>query len=123
MSNQIVIQVLLIVGLLALMAVLFVQKPGARPVAIRRLTYLLLLVAGIAAVIDPSWLTRLARLVGVGRGTDLLLYGFVMVFISHSIASKRRHAEADRRFTLLARSIAISNAEPADAAGRRLTGE
>lgn len=123
MPEQIVIQVLLILGILGLMTILLWQRPGARPLAIRRITYLVLLIAAIAAVIFPGWLSWLAQLVGVGRGADLLLYGLVLVFISHSISSKARHAATDRRLTALARAIAIQNAEPAEAAGRRLGGE
>ncbi len=120
MGDQVVIKVLLVVALVMLMGILLVPRKGARPLAIRRLTYLLLLVAAIAAVIFPSWLTWLAALVGVGRGTDLLLYGLVVVFISHAMASKSRNAESDQRFTALARRIAIDDAEPAAEAGQRL---
>lgn len=122
MGDQIVIKVVLIVVLIGLAAILLVQRPGARPLAIRRLTSLVLLFVAIAAVIFPQWLTSLAELVGVGRGTDLLLYGFVLVFISHSISSKSNHAAINRRLTSLARKIAISSAEPAEEAGRRLAG-
>lgn len=121
MGTQLVIKVLLIAIFVGLVAVLVVQRPGARPLAIRRLTYLALLIAAITAVIFPNWLTWIAELVGVGRGTDLLLYGTVVVFISHSLASKSQHVGADQRTTLLAREIAIMQAEPADVAGRRLS--
>lgn len=120
MSDQIVIKILLVIGLIGLMAILLVPRKGARPLAIRRLTYLLLLFAAIAAVVFPSWLTWLAELVGVGRGTDLLLYGLVLVFISHLMASKSQHAASNQRFTALARTIAISAVEPAAEAGQRL---
>ncbi|MDN5557818.1 MAG: DUF2304 domain-containing protein [Ruaniaceae bacterium] len=120
MGDQIIVKVLLLVVLIGLMAVLLIPRKGPRPLAIRRLTYLMLLFAGIAAVISPGWLSWLAGLVGVGRGTDLLLYAFVVVFISHSIASKSRHAASDQRFTDLARVVAIQGAEPAEDAGRRL---
>ncbi|MGI5952278.1 MAG: DUF2304 domain-containing protein [Brooklawnia sp.] len=123
MGSQLLIQILLITGLIILMVILLVQRPGARPLAIRRLTYGVLLLAAILAVIFPEWLTRLARLVGVGRGSDLLLYGMVLIFISHSLASKSRHAENDQRLTRLARHVAIQEAEPADEAGRRLAGQ
>lgn len=121
MGDHFVIQVLLIVALVLLMVGLLNQRPGARPLAIRRLSYGLMLIAAIAAVIFPEWLGWIAGLVGVGRGTDLLLYGFVLVFISHSMASKSKHAAEDQRFTMLARKVAISNAEPADQAGKRLS--
>lgn len=123
MGDQIVIKVLLIMGLLALMGVLFIQRPGARPLAIRRLTYYAMLVGAVGAVLFPGYLSQLAALVGVGRGTDLLLYGLVLVFISHTIASKSRHAVSDQRFTALARRFAIAEAEPAAAAGLRLAAQ
>lgn len=121
MVSQLVIKILLSVVLLAMLVVLLGRRSGARHLAIRRLTYLVLLVAAIFSVIFPSWLTWLAGIVGVGRGTDLLLYGLVVVFISHSMASKSRHAVSDRRVTELARCIAIDKAEPAEEAGRRLS--
>lgn len=120
--NHAIIQVLLVTALLGIMAVLLIHRPGARPLAIRRLTYFLMLTAAIAAVIFPNWLTWLANLVGVGRGTDLLLYGLVLVFISHSISSKQRHAEENRRITAVVRELAITQAEPAAKAGERLLG-
>ena len=120
MGDQIVIKVVLVIALIVLMGILLVPRKGARPLAIRRLTYLLLLIAAIAAVVFPGSLTWLASLVGVGRGTDLLLYGLVVVFISHSMASKSENAASDQRFTALARRIAIDDAESAAEAGQRL---
>lgn len=123
MSGQIVIQVVLIGALLFLMFALFNTRSGARPLAIRRLAYLVLLLAAIFAVLFPSVVTRLASLVGVGRGTDLVVYILVLMLISHLISSKSSAAKQSQRFTALARCIAISEAEPADEAGRRLCQE
>lgn len=120
MGDQFIAKAILVVVLVGLMAVLVVPRRGARPLAIRRLTYVALLAAAVAAVVYPAWLTWVAETVGVGRGADLLLYGLILVFISHSIASKSRHAADDRRFTELARAVAIERAEPAEQAGERL---
>ena len=49
----------------------------------RRLLILAFAAFAIAAVAFPSLLTRIAGLVGVGRGTDLLLYATVMVLLGH----------------------------------------
>lgn len=122
-GDQILIKLVLIAGLVMLMFVLLVQRPNARSLAMRRLTYLVLLIAAIAAVIFPSWLTAIANILGVGRGADLLLYGLVLVFISHSISSKSRHALHDRKYTKLARAMALQNAEPAADAGARIEAE
>lgn len=120
MSDPIVIKVLLI-SLFALMGIaLFFPRTGARPLAIKRLTLALMLVAGVFAVAFPEWTTRIANLLGVGRGVDLIVYGLVVVFIYHSIASKRRFAQIDERATDLARRLAIAEAEPAADVGARL---
>ena len=38
------------------------------------------LAAGIA-IIEPELMTRLAKIVGIGRGADLVLYFFVIIFM------------------------------------------
>ncbi|MDK7733868.1 DUF2304 domain-containing protein [Propionimicrobium lymphophilum] len=123
MGSQIVIQIVLIAALVFLMFALFNTRAGARPQAIRRLSYLLLLVVAIFAVIFPGTVSWLASLVGVGRGTDLVVYILVLMLISHLISSRSSSAKQNQRFTELARYIAINEAEPAEEAGRRLSGK
>ncbi len=85
---------------------------------------MLLLLAGIVLVVFPDWLTAIANLLGIGRGTDLLLYALAVVFVGHLIASKQNQVERNRKFTELAREIAISEATPAGGeAGSRLVAE
>jgi hypothetical protein len=55
----------------------------------------------------------------VGRGTDLLLYGLIVVFIGNSILMQRRHRMIERQITDLARALAISQAPPEEAAEHR----
>lgn len=79
--------------------------------AFRRLFLLIFAAAGVLAVAFPGTLSRLARLVGVGRGTDLLLYVLVVVFIGSLAMHSRRAAELARMITLTTRRVAILEAE------------
>ena len=71
---------------------------------------LLLVAVVVLAVIFPSAVTAVARVVGVGRGTDLLLYGLIVVFVGNSILQQRRHRHTEREITELARQLAILQA-------------
>ena len=110
MGSQLIIQIVLIAALLLIAAVLLLPRKGARSLALRRLTTLALLIAGIAAVINPHWLSWLAGFVGIGRGTDLLLYVFIIVFMGHTVTAGMRASLADQQITQLARELAILNA-------------
>jgi len=113
METQFAIKVILIVVLVAFAAFLMLPGKGARHLALRRLSMLLLLVVLVVAVIFPSLVTQLANFVGVGRGTDLLLYGLIVVFIGNSLVQQRRHRKTELEITRLARLFAIENAPDA----------
>jgi len=89
-ESQFWIKVILIASFVALTAILVIPPGGARPLAIRRITVVGLLIAAVAAVIFPEWINDIAQLVGVGRGTDLILYALAVVFVGHTITSKTR---------------------------------
>jgi hypothetical protein len=107
----IIFQIAAVVAVAAI-AFFVLRGGGARHQAVRRLL-LLLFVAGVAvSVFFPQVLTWLARLVGIGRGTDLLLYVLVIVFLGFATTTYRRfrHLEAD--ITELSRRLAILQADP-----------
>ena len=52
-----------------------------------------------------------AQLVGVQRGTDLMLYGLIVAFVFVTISSYLRFREQELRFARLARAVALSNAQ------------
>lgn len=112
MSNQIVIQVLLVAVFAIFAVVLVVPGRGARGLAMRRIALLLAVVAAVIAVIFPSLISDIANLVGVGRGTDLVLYALVVVFIGNSIASSAQNRQLQREVTRLARAVALQDAPP-----------
>jgi hypothetical protein len=111
-QGQLAIKVILIVAFVAFGIFLMLPGRGARHIAIRRLVMLAILALTIVAVIFPSTINSVAHFLGVGRGTDLLLYGLIVVFIGNSILMQRRHRVTERQITDLARALAISQAPP-----------
>ncbi len=111
MPDQIVIKVALIAFFVGFAVILLLPTGGARRSAIRRLTLLTLLALASLAVAFPSILSDLATAAGVGRGTDLLLYGLIIVFLGSSLASAGRARLAERQITELARRIALLEAD------------
>ena len=59
----------------------------------------------------PDDLTALAHVLGVGRGTDLVLYALVVAFTAGMFSMYQRFRVVDRRYTELARTVAIREAE------------
>ncbi len=69
-----------------------------------------LAVVAVAAVADPSLTQDLANLVGVTRGTDLMLYVLVVVFAFTQAGTYFRFKELEMRFARAVRSQAIAEA-------------
>ncbi|MCZ4300512.1 DUF2304 domain-containing protein [Microbacterium oxydans] len=104
------IQILLIAAVIAIGAV-FMRRTGADShLAIRRLMYGAFVLVAIVSILFPQWLTWVANLVGVGRGTDLLLYALVVVFMVFVYTQSRKNAAQQRSLTLLARKLALLQA-------------
>lgn len=105
------IQILLLVAVLGLLF-LFVRSSGAVYVqASKRIALVLFALANIYAVMRPDDLTAIARALGVGRGTDLVLYALVVAFMAGMFSFYQRFRLVDRRYTELARTVAIREAE------------
>ena len=108
------IQVLLIIGVVAIGA-FFMRRTGADShLAIRRLLFGVFVLVAVLSILFPQWLTWVANLVGVGRGTDLLLYALVLMFLVFVYTQSRRNAAQQRRLTLLARKLALIQAAAED---------
>jgi len=117
MSDQIVIQVLLLIGVSVVAVLLTRTTANARHQAIRRILLVGFVVVAAASVVFPDWLSWLARQVGVGRGADLLLYGLVIAFLSYIATSYRRMSDLERRITVLARELALTRSRLEDVDG------
>jgi small membrane protein len=117
-----VIQIVLIVTAMALLAIFIRSSHTVRAQAFKRMGFVLFLVATCYAVLRPNDMTWLANELGVGRGTDLVLYVLVIVFAFFAVNTYLRFRNLERRFTDFARSVALQNAQapvrnlPSDAA-------
>jgi hypothetical protein len=74
--------------------------------------FAILLLVGILATIDPDRVTRIANVVGIQRGADLLLYLLVPATIAGFLAMYVRLRRVRREMTIVVRRLAQIEAEP-----------
>jgi hypothetical protein len=116
----VLIQYLLILSVVVLL-VFFLRHHGtSRAGAAVKIGFALFILFGVLAVLLPDEVSHLAKVVGVGRGTDLVLYALVVAFGFSTINTYLRFKEIELRYARLARAIALSTAEPP---GRQSTAE
>jgi small membrane protein len=87
------------------------SRASLRGQARRKILAALTILGGVVAVIFPGLLQALADMVGVVRGTDLLLYGLALVIIYLVGSTSVRFREQEARLVLLARQVALFQAE------------
>jgi hypothetical protein len=78
--------------------------------ALKRLAFLIFIGLMVVAILRPNWVNSLAHKVGVGRGTDLVLYALTVAFVFVSVNTYFRLKTQESRFTELARVIAVKDA-------------
>ncbi|CAN5616663.1 DUF2304 domain-containing protein [soil metagenome] len=106
-----IIKALLVVALGTAAFLLIRGRPTALNLLLRRAVTLAIILLGVVAVLAPSLVTRLANLVGVGRGTDLVVYVLGVTFLFVTIALYLRLGELHDRMVELARRYALLEAE------------
>lgn len=105
------IQILLLIGAVGLLIVFVRRQHGVRMQASKRIAFAVFLAVNVYAVLRPDDVTAVANAVGVGRGTDLVLYLLVVAFIFVILNFFLRFRHMDARLTQLARAVAIRDAE------------
>ena len=108
---MLLIQILLVIDVAALTLYFLSNRRKARAKAGVKIGFVVFLVIAIFAVLFPDATTWVAQLVGVQRGTDLMLYGLIVAFVFVTISSYLRFREQELRFARLARAVALSNAQ------------
>ncbi len=108
---MIVIQILLLLAALGLVWFFVTNRGNARSSAGVKLLFVAFVVFGVYAMFRPNDLTTVAGWVGVGRGTDLVLYCLVIAFAFTTVATYLRFRELEIRYARLARAGALQNAE------------
>ena len=101
-----VFQILAVV-VIAVAAFFIFRGAGQRHLALRRVFMLVFIAAAAVSLFFPQVLTWLASFFGVGRGTDLLLYFLVLIFVGYVATTYRRFRQFEREITELSRQIAL----------------
>ena len=107
---MLLIQVVLIAALVVIGAVLVRSTADARHQAVRRLLLLALVLLAVTSILVPQVVTRVAEWLGVGRGTDLVLYGTVVALLGFMASSYRRSRALEARLAQLTRQLALDEA-------------
>lgn len=101
------IQYLLIIAV-GCSLIFFLRHHGStRAAAGAKLCFLAFVAFSVYAVLRPDDISALARWLGVGRGTDLLVYGLATGFAFASINTFLRFKELEVRYARLVRVIAL----------------
>ena len=106
-----IIQWLLVPAIFAAVLVSLRSRNSLRGQARRKIVAVLTLVAGVAAVVQPSILQGIADFVGIARGVDLILYGLALVIIYLVGSVSVRFREHESKVVLLSRALALMEAE------------
>ena len=104
------IKPLLILSFVLILVVVFRYRSRVGMRAGARLLAVLLTVAAVVAVADPDIPQAVAEQLGVARGTDLVLYSLVVVFVLTSLGLYFRLRQVDVALQSLARRMALADA-------------
>jgi hypothetical protein len=102
---------LVAIPLLVVMLLVSARNLFQRARFVPSLAWTLLWVAGLVAVINPNETTEIAKLVGIRRGADLLMYSSVLGFGVGFYVVSLRLRQMSREITLLTREVALLEAE------------
>jgi small membrane protein len=128
---QIIVQVALVLAVVIVSLALMRGGSNARHLAIRRIMLVLFACVAALSIFFPELLTRVARMLGIGRGTDLVLYGLIVSFLVFMATTYQRFRHMESTLTKLSRRIALDETpapgkdgplrDKDDQPGRRLT--
>lgn len=115
--KHMIIQVILIT-MISLTLFFSVRKRGSSGFqASEKVHFVSFLVVSVLAVIMPDRLSGIARMVGVGRGADLLLYLLILAFVFVVQNSYLKFKDLEKKITELARQVSLNEAMKADRIG------
>jgi hypothetical protein len=104
------IQPLLIGAVLALLVYLLRSRTNAKAKAWVKVGYVGFVIAAVYAILRPNDTTVLANWLGVARGTDLLEYTLIIVFVFTTMSTYLRFKELELKYARLARAVALEGA-------------
>ena len=107
---MIVVQFILIAAFVFLFVVAIRSRTAHSVSASKKLFFMAFLVVLVVAVLAPGLVTDAANLVGVGRGTDLVLYLLAVAFGFYVVNDYLRGQDSRQQLHRLARRIAVLEA-------------
>ncbi|MFE7560305.1 DUF2304 domain-containing protein [Kitasatospora sp. NPDC057500] len=105
------IQLLLMVGTGALVLAFVRRWDAAHTRAWKRMAFFAFVVANVYAVLRPQDVTWIANKLGVGRGTDLVLYLLVVAMAFMTLNTFMRFRSLEKKLTDLARTVAVNDGQ------------
>jgi small membrane protein len=104
------IQALLIAAVITLLVYLLRSRRSAQARAWVKVGYVVFVIAAVYAILRPDDTTVLANWLGVDRGSDLLGYALIIVFLFTTISTYMRFKDLELRYAQLARAVALEGA-------------
>ncbi|MBM3205008.1 DUF2304 domain-containing protein [Candidatus Uhrbacteria bacterium] len=101
------IQLILLLILLGAMYMTYRRRKQKAIRPIEGYLWSLVWLGAAVVVIQPDLTTRLARMVGIGRGSDLVVYGAVIVLLLLVFHLHIAHDKLERQLTELVRQKAL----------------
>ena len=111
---QIVVQIVLVLAVIIVSLALMRGGSNARHLAIRRIMLVLFACVAALSIFFPGLLSQLARFFGIGRGTDLVLYGLIVSFLVFMATTYQRFRHMETTTTKLSRRIALDEVNRTD---------
>ncbi|MGH3802161.1 MAG: DUF2304 domain-containing protein [Pseudonocardiaceae bacterium] len=109
-----IVQIILVLAALGALVYFVRQAHNVRIRASKRIAFFVFVVVNIYAVLRPDDTTWIAQQIGVGRGTDLVVYLLVVAFVFGMLNTYLRQREISNHLTDLARTVALRDAELAN---------
>lgn len=106
-----IVQLLLVVVACVAMIAALSSRGSQRVNAWKKIALVASMLVMIAVVIEPELLTYFANTIGVGRGTDLVLYVLSSVFIFYVINQYLKNQDQQQKVVQLTRQVALSEAK------------
>ncbi|MCC9196008.1 DUF2304 domain-containing protein [Arthrobacter sp. zg-Y820] len=105
-----IVQIVLVLAVILVSLVLMRGGANARHLAVRRIMLMVFALAAALSIFFPDVLTRVASFLGVGRGTDLVLYATIVCFFVFMATTYQRFRTMENSVTALSRRIALDEA-------------
>lgn len=116
----IVVQIVLVLAVILVSLVLMRGGSNARHLAIRRILLGIFALVAVLSIFFPRILSDTAAFLGIGRGTDLVLYGVIVCFFVYMATTYQRFRHMETSLTKLARRLAVDEAVSPEAHAERV---